>query len=175
MTFLKATPRTLYKGIRDLSIRTPIPVPVEIPTHLPHVYLLTERGDTLPHICIGSGFNQMYGIDSLDPLSPFATHATMGARQAMANGNMCMIQRVLPPNAKRALLRFSLELVPVRTLNKERGSDGLYTNAATDFIPNSEEIDIGGTLYTEDVGVGVGHVPVYVKSAFRAKIGRAHV
>jgi hypothetical protein len=168
MTFLKATPRTLYKGIRDLSIRTPIPVPVEIPTHLPHVYLLTERGDTLPHICIGSGFNQMYGIDSLDPLSPFATHATMGARQAMANGNMCMIQRVLPPNAKRALLRFSLELIPVRTLNKERSSDGLYTNAATDFIPNTEEIDIDGTLYTDDVGQGVAFPSVYVKSAFRA-------
>lgn len=168
MTFLKATPRTLYKGIQDLSIRTPIPVPVEIPTHLPHVYLLTERGDTLPHICIGSGFNQMYGIDSLDPLSPFATHATMGARAAMANGNMCMVQRVLPPNARKSVLRFSLELIPARMLNLERDlATGKYTNGVTDFILNTEELDNNDHVLTEDVGTAIGAGPVFVKNAFR--------
>lgn len=124
--YLKATPRTIIQGIQDVSRRTPVPVPVQIPTHLPHFYLLAERGDSLPHIAVGAGFNQMYGIGSLDPLSPFATHATMGARQAMSNGNMCQIQRIIPPNARKSLLRFSVEMIPTKNITYTRDASGNY-------------------------------------------------
>lgn len=161
MSFTKATPRTVTLGIQDVSFRTPVPVPTQIPTHLPLVYLLTAKGDSLPHIAIGNGFNQMYDVESLDPLSPFATHATMGARQAMRNGNMCMIQRIIPPNAKKALLRFSVELIPAYAFNYSRDSDGQYIYNADGSRP-MEEVD-GLTQ-----NVGSDDDEIHVKSVMRA-------
>lgn len=160
MSFTKATPRTVTFGIQDVSFRTPVPVPTQIPTHLPLVYLLTAKGDSLPHIAIGNGFNQMYDVESLDPLSPFATHATMGARQAMRNGNMCMIQRIIPPTAKKAILRFSVELIPAYVPNYSRDSDGKYIYNADGTRSTEEIIGLTQVIETDNM--------LHVKPAIRA-------
>jgi len=164
MSFTKATPRTVTLGIQDVSFRTPVPVPTQIPTHLPLVYLLTAKGDSLPHIAIGNGFNQMYDVESLDPLSPFATHATMGARQTMRNGNMCMIQRIIPPKAKKAILRFSVELIPAYAFNYSRDSDGQYVYNADGTRPTEAVSDLtqrmgpDGEYHVKSVMRAIWHV-----------------
>lgn len=109
---MKATPRLILGGIQDLSARTPIAVPEQLPTHLPLIYLLTERGPTEPQVCIGTGFNQLYGSYSLDIRSKYCNHATMLARTIMSNANMCMIQRLIPAGARKSMLRMWLEVCP---------------------------------------------------------------
>lgn len=109
---MKATPRLILGGIQDLSARTPIAVPEQLPTHLPLIYLLTERGPTEPQVCIGTGFNQLYGSWSLDVRSKYCNHATMLARTIMSNANMCMIQRLIPAGARKSMLRMWLEVCP---------------------------------------------------------------
>ena len=136
MSITKATPRPILKGIKDLSRRKLVVEPEQLPQHLPHIYLLTERGPTLPQVAIGDSFAQLYGINSLDLRSKFTTHATVLAKTIMANGNTCMIQRVKPATAKTSLLRLSLELIPAELPVYERDSDGNYVyNADGDPIP----------------------------------------
>lgn len=121
---MKATPRVILGGIQDLSGRTPVAVPEQLPSHLPLIYLLTERGKTEPQVAIGTGFNQLFGSWSLDVRSEFCNHATMLARTIMKNANMCMIQRVLPPNARAAMLRLWVEVVPASIPIYQRDSAG---------------------------------------------------
>lgn len=125
-SILKATPRAILKGIQDLSRRTPVLEAEQLPQHLPHIYLLTERGPTLPQVAIGDGLTTLYGTNVLDLRSPYATHQTVLASKVMANGNFCMVQRLKPAAAKTALLRLSAEVIPAEIFLYERNLDGSY-------------------------------------------------
>lgn len=125
-SIIKATPRANLKGIQDLSRRTLAVEAEEIPQHLPHIYLLTERGPELPQIVIGDSFDRLYGAKSLEYKSKFATHQTVLARTIMANGNSIMVERIKPANAKTALLRFSLEVVRDALPQYIRNDDGTF-------------------------------------------------
>lgn len=124
MSNLKATPRAILRGIQDLSRRKLVVEAEQLPQHLPLIYLLTERGPTLPQVAIGDSFAQLYGSNSLDLRSKYATHATVLANTIMANGNSCMIQRIKPAGATTALLRLSLEMIPEELPVYERNADG---------------------------------------------------
>ena len=126
MSITKATPRPILKGINDLSRRKLVVEAEQLPQHLPHLYLLTERGPTLPQVAIGDSFAQLYGSKSLDLRSKFTTHLTVLAKTIMANGNTCMIQRLKPAGAATALLRFSLEVIPAEIPVWQRDSEGNY-------------------------------------------------
>lgn len=107
----KARPRAILQGIRDLSRRTPPVAPEQIPQHLPHVYLFTERGPTLPHLVVGASRTKTYGARSFDYLGPYANHATVLANIVNARGNAAMIQRLKPADAATAMLRLSIEVI----------------------------------------------------------------
>lgn len=124
MPILKATPRTIVNGIRDLS-RRPIPRdPEQIPQHLPIVFLLTERGPETPQVCGGASFNQLYGSESLNWRSPYITHQSVLFDVINQEGNLCAIHRIIPPNAKKALLRLSAEVIPALVPLWQRAANG---------------------------------------------------
>lgn len=124
MPILKATPRAIVNGIRDLS-RRPIPrEPEQIPQHLPIIFLLTERGPDTPQVCGGTSFNQLYGSESLNWRSQYITHQSVLFDYINQEGNLCAIHRIVPPNAKKSLIRLSAEIIPALVPLWQRTGNG---------------------------------------------------
>jgi len=130
MAVLKATPKGYLQGIQDLSRRAPVSEPEQIPQHLPHLFLFTERGPTEPHLVSGAAAATLYGAKSFDLTQRFSTHQTVLAQAIMAAGNSVMIQRVIPTDsagralAGTALLRVSLEVIRTQLPVYKRNPDG---------------------------------------------------
>jgi hypothetical protein len=121
-----ATPKANLLGIQDKSRPDAVIQPEQIPQHLPHIYLFTERGDTLPHIVIGDSLNRLYGSASLDFRKKFATHQTVLASAIQARGNMMMVQRLQPDDAETALLRLSVEVIRTKLATYQRTTAGQF-------------------------------------------------
>lgn len=155
MPILKATPKTLVNGIRDLS-RRPIPrEPEFLPQHLPIIFLLTERGPSTPEVCGGDSFNQLFGSESTNWRSKFITHQTVLFDHINREGNLCAIQRIIPPNATKSMLRLSAEVIPALVPLWERNADGsIKLNANGE--PIQETYPVGHVSEGMDVYV-VGH------------------
>lgn len=123
MAQFKATPKAILKGIRDLSKRALVPAPEQIPTNLPQVFLLAERGPAWPQVVIGDAFTSLYGDKTLDLQSKYANHQTVLATTMMKNGNSLLVQRIVPPGAKKALLRLSVEVIRTQVTKYQRDPD----------------------------------------------------
>lgn len=146
MAMLKATPRGIYNGVRDLSKRAAVPTAEQIPTHLPYVPLLAERGDEEMRFAIGDAFNQFYGDLTADLKSIYATHQTVLASFVMSRGNAIMAKRLRPAGATTAMLRLSLEVIRHRMPKYNRNADGSFqTNAAGNPIPETVDGSPTGT------------------------------
>tara|TARA_B100000700_G_scaffold155074_1_gene172235 strand:- start:22559 stop:24616 length:2058 start_codon:yes stop_codon:yes gene_type:complete len=122
---LKAAPKAILKGVRDESGGNLPVIPEQIPTHLPHVFLFTEKGPLEPQIVSGSSAQRMYGSKSFDLRSKYATHQTVLASVLNGNGNAMMVQRLKPEDANApATIRLSLEVVSDQVPVYQRNPDG---------------------------------------------------
>ena len=97
-----AAPKANLLGIQDLSGRAGVLSPEQIPQHLPHIFLFTERGTMVPQIGSGSTLIGTYGANSFDYRGPYANHQTVLANVCNGNGNAVMIQRLRPSDAPDA-------------------------------------------------------------------------
>lgn len=152
---MKATPRTILNGIKDLSRRPIVREPEQLPQHLPLVFLLAERGPDTPMVAGGDSFFQLYGDETLNYRSKFITHQTVLFDYINREGNMCMIQRIIPPNAKKALLRLSVEVIPALVPIYERNANGSIRLDANG-LPIQETYPVGHQFAGQRVFV-VGH------------------
>lgn len=126
-TIINAAPRAILQGIRDVSGRPPVYEPEALPTHLPHVYLFTQRGPTTPQLVSGDSMVTMYGAKSFDYRSPFVTHQTVLANRVNAQGNQLMVQRVQPADAAPpATLRLAVDVMTDQIPQYERDIDGRF-------------------------------------------------
>lgn len=122
-----AAPRAILLGINDQSGRSPVYEAAQIPTHLPHVLLFTEKGPTLPQLVSGNQMVAMYGANSFDYRGKYANHQTVLANTVNAEGNSLMVQRLVPPNANPpATLRLSVDWMLDELPVYERDTAGKY-------------------------------------------------
>lgn len=122
----KATPRFIANGIDDKSTRRPIPQPEQIPQHLPLVFLMTQKGPVEPQLTRDGNATLLYGADSFVDTTRYATHQTVLSRVFSDAGNSQLIQRVLLPGARRAMLRLAIEAITVPMYAYQRNDDGSY-------------------------------------------------
>lgn len=167
----KATPRAILNGVQDLSGREPLPESPQIPQHLPLLYLFTAKGPDLPQLVSGDAAATMYGRETFLPQGKFTTHQTILANRIMGTGQQVFIQRLTSPDAKKAMLRYSAEVIATTIEIYERNADGSI----------KYEIDLTGAAVpvVEDTVVGsrvVWHVGVtpYVTTE-QKEFGRATV
>ncbi len=139
---VNAAPMAIMLGTEDLSTRQVTAVGEEIPQHLPKVYLFAKKGPTTPQLVVGSSRTLMYGEDSFDLRSPYATHATVLSNTVNAQGNAQMIERLKPADANPpASIRLSLDVLETLLPEYERNTDGSYKlNVA------GEKIETGQTI-----------------------------
>lgn len=107
---MKAVPRAVLRGIRDESTRI-LPIePLQLPQHLPVFFLLTEKSEAV-NIVGGVAAREIYGDKTFEPNSDFYTHQTVGANLALRAPNQIMVVPIKMPDAKKASIRLSAEVV----------------------------------------------------------------
>lgn len=127
-TIVNAAPMTIFRGTDDQSTRALVPEPEVLPTHLPKIYIYAKKGPTTPQLVVGSSRSKMYGEESFDLRSPFATHATVLSNTINSQGNAQMIERVKPQDAgPNSSLRLWLDLLATQVDTYERNADGSFT------------------------------------------------
>jgi hypothetical protein len=123
-TILNAAPKAILQGVKDESGGTLPVVPEQIPTHLPHIFLFTEKGPLEPQLVSGGSATRMFGAKSFDLRSKYANHQTVLANVVNGNGNAMVVQRLKPDDAKApATLALGLEVVADELPVYERESD----------------------------------------------------
>lgn len=142
---VNAAPMVIEQGIQDLSTRT-LPREAEnIPQHLPKFYVFARKGLPVPELVSGSERDQIFGSETWDLTQKYANHATVFANLVNAEGNACMIQRIIPEDANdEANLLLSLDVLPTKIDQYERNPDG------------SLKYDQLGRLVVLKDGAGVG-------------------
>lgn len=127
-TIVNAAPMTLFRGINDQSTRQLVPVPEDLPTHLPLSFVYAQKGpDGVPQLVSGDSRVQMFGADSFDPTKPWFNHASLMNNNINAQGNSQMIQRIKPNDAgPNASLRYYLDVLTTQVPVYQRNADGSY-------------------------------------------------
>lgn len=126
-TIRNAAPRAILRGIKDESGRPPVYEPEMIPSHLPHVFLFTERGPVLPQLVSGDKLIRTFGAKSFEYRGKYANHQTVLTNTVNAEGNQLMVQRIVPPGANPpAALRLSVDVMKDEVPLYERDGEGKY-------------------------------------------------
>lgn len=122
---VNAAPMVIQHGTQDLSTRQ-LPREAEaIPQHLPKFYVFAQKGPTTPQLVVGAERINTYGVDTFDLRGKFANHSTVFANLVNAEGNSCMIERVIPDNAgPEANILFWLDVLPTKVDVYKRDFDG---------------------------------------------------
>ena len=124
---ISAAPILNLEGIKDSSARAPIREPLQLPTHLPLVLLLTEWGPEHPELVGGGALSSIFGSKSLDPRSKYYTHQSELASAVVGEGNAVMVKRLRPRDAgPKARVLISLDIVPDQIQQYERNPDGSF-------------------------------------------------
>lgn len=123
---INAAPMVIQYGTQDLSTRQLPREPEAIPQHLPKFYLYAQKGPTTPQLVVGAERDRMYGTDTFDLRSKYANHATVFANLVNAEGNACMLERIIPEDAgPNANIVLWLDVLPTKVDLYERNpSDG---------------------------------------------------
>lgn len=137
-----AAPFANLRGTLDRSRTAPVYDPEQIPSHCPMFYIFAEKGPTLPQLVSGAGFEQMYGIKSLDARGKFATHQLPFVKLMNANANAMYVQRVIDPAAvDAATWALYVDMVKDQIKQYERGTDGRFK-----LDTNQQKIPTGETV-----------------------------
>ncbi len=124
---ISAAPALHLTGIKDTSQRAVVREAEQVPTHLPHFLLLTEKGPEQATLSVGGGFDTIFGAKSLDPRHKFYNHQSEGAATALGNGNAIFVTRLKPADAAPpSRLLISLDIVADQVQQYQRASDGSF-------------------------------------------------
>lgn len=126
MTYLaNAASQVVSLGTEDLSKRTVPREPEAIPQHLPKFYIFAERGPKDPQLVSGSERESIFGKTTFDTKSKYFNHATLFANLANEEGNICMLERLIPEDAgPESNLILWADVLETEVDLYERNSDG---------------------------------------------------
>jgi hypothetical protein len=138
-TIINAAPMVIEYGTQDLSTRQLPREPEIIPQHLPKFFLYTRKGPSEPQLVVGNERDLIFGSESFDTKSKYFNHSTVFANAVNAEGNACMIQRILPVDTGPASnMLVYLDVLPTTVDLYERNLDGSIHRNATTGAPTIE-------------------------------------
>lgn len=153
-------PRYILNGIRDESVKAPVPVPEVFPQHVPHVYILAERGELTPTLVEDTMLTQLYGAKSFSNMSKYYTMGTAYANVFARAANMMYVQRVHPKDAlKPSMFTLGIEIVQDTVADVERDVDGNVVrkpNGEIVYLATSRPGHVGRLVINRDVKRRVG-------------------
>lgn len=125
-TNYSSKPRYDLLGAKDESTRQEVLEEITLPQHCPWVLFFGAWGTSVPTLFRGNGAVRMYGAETFDVTSKFCTHQTPFINLFNDNANPQMYHRLVPPNAKKAMLRVSVEIIKNEMPKYARNDDGSY-------------------------------------------------
>lgn len=139
---INAAPMVIDLGTRDLSTRQVPQTPLEIPQHLPKLYLFAEKGPMGPTYVDFDrmSLTQLYGDDTFDQNKKYYTHQSVFVQAIASAGNNCVIHRLAAPDAKdTANVALYLDVLPTQVPLYVKSSDGsLDLDNNGDPIPQTD-------------------------------------
>lgn len=136
-------PRLVYGGVTQAQLSGSEYTEVPLPQHLPHCYFFAKYGTDKPVITPSNVFNDRYGADTLQPSKPFFNHATAMLNVFTGTGRTTLTERLIPPKAKKAMIRISLELIATEVPVYKRHADGRFVYEANPVTGAFERVDTG--------------------------------
>ncbi len=128
---VNGAPTSIMLGTQDISTEQVTPVPLQIPQHLPLVFVYAQQGPTTTELVSGVDLTNIYGPLTWDLRKPWANHATVLANTVNAQANAMRIQRMQPVDAAPpATLRLYLDVLPIAVPQYQRNSDGSFKTSA---------------------------------------------
>lgn len=125
VTITSGSPRIYQTGIKDRSRRTVQAVRENIPTFLAKVYGFAQSGPEEPQLVVGATRTILYGDETFNERSKYATHTTVLSNVLNGQANAQMFERVIPKDAgPKSTLRLSLDLLSTQVPLYERNDDG---------------------------------------------------
>lgn len=124
---LNAAPMVIDQGTRDLSTRVVPRSPLQIPQHLPKIYIFAEKGKVGPQYVDfdEASLTQLYGDDTFDVNKKYYTHQSPFLQVIASAGNNCVVHRLVAPDAKDvANLGLYLDVLPTQVPLYMKNSDG---------------------------------------------------
>lgn len=132
-----AAPAFIPLGQTDASAGRAEPTVPLLPSHLPWCPILSSRGDGLPHVVDFSTAKQLFGADTFDESSKYFTPMTKAVMTHLSEGNVVMLQRLIPDNATKANLRLCVEVIDNEMPNYVREASGKFqVDAAGNRVVN---------------------------------------
>lgn len=139
-----ATPGGFSLGTEDKSrVRIPADPVVESMTN-PFIPILAERGRGDATYCT-TAINNLYGDATFKKGSPFYHHSNAFLSRLSLLGIPCTVKRFIPDQAKKAMIRLSLELITTNLPEYERSSDGSI-KYITDPVTGLSKPVVKGTI-----------------------------
>ena len=143
-TITSGSPRMVSTGIKDKSRGTVQAVREAIPTFCAKVYGFAQTGPDDPNLVVGATRTILYGDETFNERSKYATHATVLSNTLNAKGNTQMFQRVIPKDAgPKSTLRISLDLLATQVPLFERYEDGAVKRGP-DGLPVPTGVSVAG-------------------------------
>jgi hypothetical protein len=125
---LNAAPMVIDLGTQDLSTREVPLNSLNIPQHLPKLYIFAEKGPIGSNYVdmLASSVTQLYGDETFNLLNKYFSHQTVFVNAIASAGNNCVIHRVMPDDAKDvANVVMYLDILPTQVpLYQKNALDG---------------------------------------------------
>ena len=124
---LNAAPMVIDQGTRDLSTRVVPRAALQIPQHLPKLYIFAEKGKVGPQYVDFDdvSLTQLYGDETFNVNKKYYTHQSPFLQAIASAGNNCVIHRLVAPDAKDvANLALYLDVLPTQVPLYMKNSDG---------------------------------------------------
>lgn len=124
---INAAPMVVDLGTRDLSTRQLPTSPLNIPQHLPVMYLFAEKGPVgryyVDHNAVS--LTQVYGDLTFDVNSKYYTHQTPFVNAIASAGNNMVVHRLIAPDATDVSnVALYLDVLETQVPVYKKGSDG---------------------------------------------------
>lgn len=100
MSLMKnASPQNIKLGTDDKSTRLVTPSAEPIPQHCPLFYIFAKKGPAGRELLSASKLNTVYGTETFDINDKYFNHQTRFLSAVAGQGNVCMVQRLIPDDA----------------------------------------------------------------------------
>ncbi|EJN1037443.1 hypothetical protein NPH16_003937 [Salmonella enterica] len=126
MRLKNSTPRAIFTGFKEGLTTDPVTAPEITPIHLPYVFIQGGRGKEDTLLLTGDALSTVYGEDTLNYRSKYASPATLIARQAASTGSAIFTKRLVAPDATAARIRIGVEVVADKLVVYQRNADGSF-------------------------------------------------
>ena len=163
-----AAPQMIALGANDLSGRTLAVEEQPTPQHLPLFYIWAKKGSTNRELVDSSTMLELYGDESFDINEQWFNHQTRFLNAVTAEGNTCMVQRLVPSDAgANSNATIFIDLLETKVPNYKRDSYGSYMvdSDTGEYLVDEENPTIDGykiklirEYYDEDLESGAVNV-----------------